>query len=116
MPVALKLGISYFDFWKMNPRILAEYQKVKLEDEEKELYKMKVSAWYHGIYQISAIQAALEPKKCHYPDCPKYEDKDEDKVEKEDEENADLIEGDDYSSGDLAFLNWISAYNRKFHD
>lgn len=56
LPDALAIGISYHDFWHMNPhiiKIIAEgYQKkMRLQDEQ---------AWRMGIYVQSAVATAVE--------------------------------------------------------
>lgn len=55
LPSAIAIGISYFDFWQMNPRIIKVmtegYKKKKLERDEE--------LWRAGLYNYIAFSTAL---------------------------------------------------------
>lgn len=103
----------------MNPRILKIYQEEELRKEKEESYKMKISAWINGVYQISAIQTALNPKKAKYPKAPTFDSDNQDNTDEikiDDAEGNRLIKDEQCTYGDLMFINYINAFNRKFED
>lgn len=55
LPSAIAIGISYFDFWQMNPRIIKVmtegYKKKKLERDEE--------LWRAGLYNYIAFSTAM---------------------------------------------------------
>lgn len=56
LPYALSIGISYNDFWHMNPRRIKAFEeahklKAKMQDEQ---------MWLMGIYIQSAVSVAVE--------------------------------------------------------
>lgn len=56
LPYAISLGIKYFDFWKMNPRILKAYVKA----QEKKMDEIDQLMWTMGLYVRSAVGTAVE--------------------------------------------------------
>ena len=73
LPQALKLGITYDEFWRMNPRLLDIYGKVyrdKLEDKDREM-------WILGSYFRDALISTVGnmfkskgSKTIEYPKTP----------------------------------------------
>lgn len=56
LPDVLAMGISYDEFWQMNPRIL----NIHTEAHKKRLKEQDVMNWYQGQYYLSAIVTALD--------------------------------------------------------
>lgn len=95
------------------------YQEEELREVKEESYKMKLSAWTHGMYQISAIQTALNPKKAKYPEAPQFsasEEQETGEIIIDEAEGNRLIKNEECTPGDLSFINYINAFNRKFED
>lgn len=70
LPAALKYGVPYEAFWKMNPKRLKPFQDAYNQKMQDEADKINYSCWLMGQYMVCAIQKALEPKKSKYPDQP----------------------------------------------
>lgn len=84
LPAAIKYGISYDDFWKMNPRIMEIYQKGYMDEVKQKQQLMNYQAWLNNQYTMMAIGSAFN-RKNKYPKKP-FEFKDTKKIE-ETEEN-----------------------------
>lgn len=66
------MGITWWDFWEMNPRILHAYAKAQILKREQENHFM----WQHNAYTHYAVMAALDKgfngkkAKLDYPEAP----------------------------------------------
>lgn len=69
MPVAIKYGIPYDTFWKINPKILKMYQDAKTEEVEMRSKVTDYTAWLNGVYVAKAIASCFS-KGAKYPDKP----------------------------------------------
>lgn len=83
------------------------YQKEYIKGIESEYDKMNYSGWIHGQYMVSAIQTALSPKKCKYPNKP-YCSKQEEENQIPQELKAEIQA--------RKFEEWASIYNKKFQN
>jgi len=100
LPAALRYSISYELFWKINPRIMKAFQAEYNRSVKERYEEMNYSAWLSGLYIVSSIQKALDPKKAKYPDAPFGE---EDKVI---DESSDLAA--------TRFNDYVDAFNNQF--
>lgn len=96
LPAAIRLNIPYEQFWGMNPRIIYMYQDAMRDNIEQQQKIMDYQAWLNGSYIVSAIQVALSPRKCKYPNEP-YSTKKK-------------------LSGEEQFLDWIEVFNAGFKE
>lgn len=55
-PIANKMGVSWNEFWEMNPRILSAIQKGYEEKRQDKDLMM----WLQGQYELSAFYTAIE--------------------------------------------------------
>lgn len=55
LPEALAIGVSYWDFWQLNPRIM----KVIASGHEKKMQMQDAQMWKMGGYIISALDATV---------------------------------------------------------
>lgn len=81
------------------------YQNEYLKSIETEYEKIDYIAWIHGEYMISAIQAALIPKKVKYPDEP-YSIQQKNKNQIPQELQAEIQS--------RKFEEWANVFNKKF--
>lgn len=69
MPLALKCGISYRDFWRMTPAAITSIEKAYAQNlKEKRDYDEQM-AWLNGQYVRVAIISSFD-KKVKYPNNP----------------------------------------------
>lgn len=71
LPQALAIGVSYDEFWSMNPHIinlLMEGHKLKMRMEDEQM-------WMFGIYIQSAVSVAIEKNLAGKKAKQKYIDK-----------------------------------------
>lgn len=99
LPAAIRYGIPYDTFWKLNPRIMDIYQDNYRKSLEEKQKLIDYEAWLHGQYQVASIGAALS-KKCKYPQRPITMTQDE----------------QEWLSEEDQFLLWVDAYNRGFDE
>lgn len=89
LPAAIRYGIQFDVFMRLNPRIMSIYQQSYIDKVKEERDLSNYNAWLHNQYTIMAVGNALNGKKCKYPKKP-YEFKDGDKEIPETEENYEL--------------------------
>lgn len=96
LPAAIRYGIPYDTFWRLNPRIMQMYQDAHIRNMEEQRDLINYSSWLQGQYNMAAIGAAMS-KKVHYPKKPFMPSQKEDDV-----------------SGEERFVMWIQEFNRRF--
>lgn len=91
MPDYLAEGVSYFEFWKLNPRAL----KAIAKGAEKKAKKNDEVAWNMGIYVLEAIFAGIQsvfpaenvdfeyPRIPHSHEQPTPEEREEARINRE---------------------------------
>ena len=71
MPVALRYGVPYEVFWKLNPKRLEAWQLHYSYNEQDRKDELDYLAWLTGSYVRTAIVSALDGnKKAPYPEEP----------------------------------------------
>lgn len=97
LPAALRIGISYNDFWSLNPKILNllfdAYRSRKDEDNK----IMDLHAWLAGMYVREAVVSALAGRKHKYPEKPYV-----------------MQNVSQELSGEEKFKLWAAEFNRRF--
>lgn len=72
MPLALKCGISYREFWRLTPAAISAIEKAYVDGlKEKRDYEEQM-IWLSGQYNMLAIGASMS-KKIKYPNNPVQE-------------------------------------------
>lgn len=97
LPAALRIGISYNDFWPMNPKILnilIDAYRSRKEDENK---IMDLQAWLTGVYVREAVASALAGRKHKYPEKPYA-----------------MQTASHEMSGEKKFKLWAMEFNKRF--
>lgn len=84
MPCALKYGVPYEAFWKLNPKRLKPFQELYERNLKNEYDMIDYMAWRNGLYVVSAIAEVID-SKYKYPEKPlsikkEYENKTEDEI------------------------------------
>ena len=80
---------------------MADYQSDYIRRIEDDYKRMDFAAWKHGEYMISAIAAALSPKKVKYPKCPHS-------VDSNDEAQQNI------TVQARKFEDWANVWNKNF--
>lgn len=73
MPRALKCGFSYKEFMHSTPSVIQMTLTAYGERKKEEIEFQEQIAWLNGRYVLQAIGAALNGKKCKYPENPAVE-------------------------------------------
>lgn len=63
---ALKVGVDYDLFWKLNPKSLQPFFEAYKEKQEDELDKLNFQGWLNGVYIQRAIGSALSKKNKYF--------------------------------------------------
>lgn len=100
MPAAIRYGISFDTFWRLNPKYIEIYQESYIKSVKEKYEFADFRAWKHGEYMISAIQKAIEPKKATYPSQPFS------RTEEQSVQSSEIQS--------LKFDDWAKAWNKKF--
>ena len=88
---ALKVGVDYDLFWKLNPTSLQPFFEAYTEKQKDNMYMNNNYAWLIGQYVAEAISANFS-KSHRYPDKPLKLDLDRDSTEPEKDHSQILAE------------------------
>lgn len=70
LKLALKVGVSYDIFWRLNPRKLKPFIEVYSEKVQEEIRVKDYDAWLQGLYIQKAVASVLNGGKAKYPQKP----------------------------------------------
>lgn len=114
MPQVLMLGISYKEFWELNPHIVNILVNAETKKQKAELRKQNALCHLQGRYFAEALLATVgnmlssKGKKFEYPDEPYT-------LNFEYEEDLDMANDEDRQIA-IGRVNFVSNLNRLFGD
>lgn len=110
LPQALAIGVTYDEFWKMNPHIiniLLEGHKLKMRMQDEQM-------WMFGIYIQSAVSVAIEKNLAGKKAKQKYIDKPiMQNIDEDDGLTQEEIDERELKKMILAEEQWIMAAKMK---
>ena len=98
LPAAIRYGIPYETFWKLNPRIMSIYQDAYNKRLQEKYEDLDYAAWLNGMYVMNAIGSAFN-KNSKYPEAPISKSKEQKTLTPEEK-----------------FKLWVLEYNKKYDE
>lgn len=71
MPEAIKCGVPFDIFWKLNPKKFKRYSTFFIENYRHQQKEIDLRGWINGEYVMAAIGGAFKPNS--YPKKPRLE-------------------------------------------
>lgn len=100
LPLAIRVGVGYSEFWDMTPFIIKLYVDKQNKKREYEEQRLNTTAWLTGLYVKVAIGSSLS-SDVDYPDTPFGEEKEDDLTTKDHVERFGL---------------WADIFNKNFEN